>query len=172
VPKPHPLFSRPDPAGTREAAKVVLVGQAPSMRGSEVCRAALGGPVGRKLMEVLGCDLRSYVRGFRRLNLVQSFPGRTNGADAFDAAEAGMAWARLRENVAQRMVVLLGAKVADVATVGLWRAHGWCAPFDHLQVRMMVVPHPSGLNRWWNDPANTAAATIALRRFCAEALPA
>jgi hypothetical protein len=24
-----------------------------------------------------------------------------------------------------------------------------------------VVPHPSGVNRWWNDPANRAAA----RRF-------
>lgn len=30
----------------------------------------------------------------------------------------------------------------------------------------LVVPHPSGMNRWWNEPENVHAA----RRACAEAL--
>ena len=30
---------------------------------------------------------------------------------------------------------------------------------------ILCLPHPSGLNRWWNDPAHVVAATEALRRI-------
>lgn len=31
--------------------------------------------------------------------------------------------------------------------------------------RYIVVPHPSGRSRWWNEPTNIAAGRVALREF-------
>jgi hypothetical protein len=37
---------------------------------------------------------------------------------------------------------------------------------------MIAFPHPSGLNRWWNDPVNEEAARMMLRRLANGELPA
>jgi hypothetical protein len=61
-------------------------------------------------------------------------------------------------------VVVLGAHVA--------RAFG--IAYDPLAesiidgTRHVVVPHPSGRCRWWNDPANVAAATSVVSRITEE----
>jgi hypothetical protein len=31
---------------------------------------------------------------------------------------------------------------------------------------LLIFPHPSGINRWWNDSGNRARAKRSLRRFC------
>jgi len=128
-----------------------------------VGRAALGGPTGDKLMELLGIGLREYVRSFRRLNLIQCFPGKSGRGDSFPAAEAREAWRRLGPNLKFRNVILLGAKVADIAAPA-WRAYGWCHWFNAAGIATFVLPHPSGLNHWWNDPANKERASHELRK--------
>jgi hypothetical protein len=125
----------------------------------------LGGPTGDKLMELLGIDLRTYVRAFRRLNLIRHFPGREGRGDSFPLDEARAAWWKLGVNLGMRRTILLGAKVAEVAVPG-WRRFGWCQPFTTEWTIFLVVPHPSGLNLWWNDAGNTALAARALRDYC------
>lgn len=63
-----------------------------------------------------------------------------------------------------RWTVLLGARVAAAYR----RAHD--IPFELLtiddrpDVRVVVLPHPSGLNRLWNDPGNWERSRELLRR--------
>lgn len=55
--------------------------------------------------------------------------------------------------------LLLGARVAEA--FGIDRGPGeWLQWYKSPQTRahLVTVPHPSGLNRWWNEPANVAAA--------------
>lgn len=176
MPKPHPLFSGPD-TSEYQLRKVVIVGQAPSKKGAAIQRAAIGGPVGDKLMLLAGRNLRGYVREFRRLNLLQDYPGRDAGTDSFPLSEARRAWSFLAPNLNNRRVVFLGNKVADIAVPG-WRAHGVCVAssfYDETIIRLCVVnrrfmryfvlPHPSGLNRWWNDPNRLRMAADAFRCF-------
>lgn len=169
MPKPHPLFEKPDPPGSREIRKIVIIGQAPSRRGAEANRAAIGGPTGLRVASLLGMDVRGYVRTFRRLNLVQDHPGKAGRGDAFPKQEAKASWEKLLPNLAGRRVVLLGSKVADVV-IGRDR---WCwcdpRPIEYVIPRLtfdcMVLPHPSGLNHYWNEPALVELARKILREF-------
>lgn len=84
--------------------------------------------------------------------------------------------------------ILLGKRVA--AAFGLRRCE-WFTPYlciadpfegnrcpawlsaehnNYSLTRAWVVPHPSGLNRWWNDPRNTEHAAHFLRKTIDEAL--
>jgi hypothetical protein len=56
-------------------------------------------------------------------------------------------------------VLLAGHRVA--AAFGV--REGYLREFVLQGVPAAVVPHPSGVNRWWNDPANVARASAFLR---------
>jgi hypothetical protein len=126
---------------------------------------------GGRLMRVLGMQTTDYLRAFVRRNLL------TADKWSVPAARAA-ANALLFEHPPQDKLVLLGARVA--AAFGL--------PFrDHLcQVRralvgatrqerhLVVVPHPSGLSREWNDPEavpRVKAAVEELRHGTVDARP-
>lgn len=128
---------------------------------------------GGRLARVLGLDDRAYLRAFVRRNLLT--------ADKWSVPAARAAANQiLVEHPAHDKLVLLGARVA--AAFGLpFREHicevrrelvGTTAP----QVRdVLVVPHPSGLSRAWNDPTTAPrvrAAVEVLRRGTVDARPA
>lgn len=85
------------------------------------------------------------------------WPGKLGKGDAFDPAAAR---ARARRMRLAPIVVLAGKKVA--------KAFGVVAPYLEWTTlrgrRVVVVPHPSGINRWWNDSKNVQA----LRKLLAE----
>jgi len=58
-------------------------------------------------------------------------------------------------------VILVGRNVATA--LGLPR--GW--PFFEPRERYLVCSHPSGLNRWWNEPTNVADGRAAVERWLA-----
>lgn len=97
-------------------------------------------------------------------NVLPAFPGKAGKGDAFPAAFARTNAARMR--LPRGLPVLLMGR-------GPARALGVAAPYLVGTVlrgrRAVVVPHPSGVNRWWNDPANAARATAVLRSIAAGA---
>jgi hypothetical protein len=136
---------------------VYLVGQAPS-RTSDPSRPLAGRPCAF-LGSLVGLDADAFRRRFRCLNLLQAFPGKAGKGDAFPIAPARSAAAQVRG----RRLLLLGRNVA--------RAFGHAdAPLLRWERRggrlVAVLPHPSGINVWWNEPRNRRAA----RRFLRETL--
>lgn len=127
---------------------------------------------GGRFARVLGLDDRAYLRAFVRRNLLTadrwSVPAARSAADQI-----------LAEHPAHDRMVLLGARVA--AAFGLSFRDHLCEVRRELvgttspQVRdVLVVPHPSGLSRAWNDPATAPrvrAAVEVLRRGTVDARP-
>lgn len=141
---------------------VVFVGQAPSLA---LAKAGNGSPFasGRSTDRLARlCGLSSTAQLHERAWLLNV------GRNDFDGDEEPASSTRLRAleivgRLKGRRVVLLGVKVA--AAFGLhhlplleWRdvvAHG-------SRFKAARCPHPSGLNRYWNDPANCDLARVFL----------
>jgi hypothetical protein len=97
---------------------------------------------------------------FERVNLLAEHPGKSRGkGDAWPADRAAAAWRELSPSLAGRRVCLVG-RAADAAGLkGLpplrWlRMGGLGEPAE-----VCRMPHPSEVCRWYNDPANRAAAS-------------
>ena len=158
---------------------LLIVGQAPNKeiwkratargrRGAErrSARLALSGRCGRKLAELLGVELEVFLARTRRVNLNDRWHGKDGKGDAFDeVAGVKKAQAIWRSRGGPKRVVLLGHVVAECfGMVGDFLEVHWT--FDDR--RWLIFPHPSGVNRWWNDPKNRRRARAALRQFAGE----
>jgi hypothetical protein len=103
---------------------------------------------------VMGLDHRTYLNVFDRVNLLQQ--------PKWSAPAARTAAADLLEGYGARTYVLLGAKVCAAFGVDYGGA-----PKRVEQISVVVLPHPSGLCRFWGKPRAFARARDVLR----EALP-
>lgn len=143
---------------TCSGGRLVLVGEAPAGSGSEAT-PALEGLVGRRLAQMMGVDYAAYIANTTRRNL-------------FETPDEGKFWyTTIARHRAIRLagdfldgdwVILLGAKVAaafSAADLPLYRWTSW------QRYQVARVPHPSGRNRMYNDPAEVERAS----RFLAEA---
>lgn len=112
---------------------------------------------GGRIMRILGMDRATYLDTFVRWNLLT----RADGPWAARRA----AWAALGVAAmsADAPVVMLGSKVT--------RAFGIeYRPFAVTAGKFLCLPHPSGLNRAWNDPGAVEAARRSfqwVRDYCA-----
>lgn len=116
---------------------------------------------GDRLMRILDVPLDWY-QGVERRNLC---------ACRWDLAEARDEAARLVEERGDRLYVLLGRRVATAFLVR-WapffsrvhrdRATRYRRRVDPIGERLVVLPHPSGLCRAWNDRRSDEAARWAL----------
>lgn len=128
----------------------LIIGQAPSRMSDP--DEPLSGNSGRRLAALCGLDLRTFIDGFERRNLLSRWPGSSTGAgDRFvGSAEAR----RLAESTRpllgppDRKVIVLG--FATAAAFGLTQPALTFAP--HWGRLFAFCPHPSGVSRWWNDP--------------------
>lgn len=107
---------------------------------------------GRLCRLILGMRERDYLRSFERRNLLAA-PRWSIPAARFAAAE-------LAKQVADAdRVVLLGRKVFDAWPPTHRGATAYWTPFE---VRnggsVLLLPHPSGLSRAWNEPGAFARA--------------
>lgn len=124
------------------------------------------GCAGYNLQQMSGLSRSEYLRLFDRQNLIS---GR-----AWNEAEARAARPELRERLAGRTVVLLGSPVNsamragtdhELAPIFVWRPDGhggW----------MAKVPHPSGLNRQYNQPLVRECLAIFMQELAALATEA
>lgn len=141
-----------------------LVGQAPSATGDpdKPCT----GRFGRRLCSVAGGDpserdLIQFLTAFRRVNVLYEHPGTLDGkGDAFPLDRARVA-ADAMARVWRDEVVVLCGKTTVARAFGCEDDYfTWHAVRGN---RMAVFPHPSGVNRFWNDDDNRDRAGRFLR---------
>lgn len=106
---------------------------------------------GRLCRVIMGLDPHDYIRRFDRRNLC---PQEWSMRVAREAAE------QLMSTSAGRTIVLLGSKVCSAFDVSF-------EPNNILNnlgsSRFVILPHPSGLCRLWNQPGVMAGAHAVLR---------
>ena len=136
--------------------KILLIGQAPSYNGNPSAPLSYG-PTASKIIKLLGIHERRYFKRFDRINILDYWLGKFSKGDKFPMREAKRT-ARIKSYVISgRRILFVGLATA--------RAFG----FDYAPLRWRkfnggiaaILPHPSGVNKWWNDPANRKTA----RRF-------
>jgi hypothetical protein len=128
----------------------MVLGEAPS-------RTSAAPFEGSRLGLYLGADPAGR---FELANLLDAWPGPAGKGSAFPLAEARAAADLL--DLGGRRVILCGWRVAAALD---FRAPAYLRWRDHRGARMAVLPHPSGVNRWWNDPGNRRRARRFLRRW-------
>jgi uracil-DNA glycosylase len=158
----------------RRAARIILMGQAPGR--NEPRRPLVGGSTGNRLLDLSGLQtwLR-FLKTFETMNVIDYYPGSTGKGDRFPAGEARVAAREKVKMLAGRRVIFVGVAVAEA--FGLisprpfewlvYAAEGFIAYTPTVAAyHGAMIPHTSGVNQFWNDPENVAAA----RRFFAETL--
>jgi len=106
------------------------------------------------MLRELGWTRGDYLRTFARANLLGYYPGAS-----FPVGRARPEAPLLAQRLAPRPLILLGRGVAmafrfPTDEVLCWQDY----VLEHTLVRAAIVPHPSGRNLWYNDPANRRAA--------------
>ena len=148
-----------------EAHKIGLVGQAPSRRGDP--RKPLAGPNGQKIARLAGMSYDELIACRRRhLNThygAKGGKGLDHAKGKINAADVLMDWRVER-------IVLLGKNVARCFG---FRDLPFLAEISIYGRRFLIFPHPSGINRWWNERRNERRARQFLQRFLrGETVPA
>jgi hypothetical protein len=134
----------------------IVVGQAPAKVGNP--SAPLEGRIGQRLAELFGCSYDDYLRATQRFNILPEWPGANAKGDRFPMFVA-------RTN-AGRMSTSFGGCYVLVVGVGVGKAFGLTKEPVRWHKRvcpsgaywMAVLPHLSGINRWWNDRLNRERA--------------
>lgn len=126
---------------------MTVVGQAPGPNTDPA--EPLSGASGRRLAALCGSAFP-----FERVNVLDAWPGRCGKGDAFPKPVRSPLVRSLAAGGADHRVVLLGRSVASLFGLA-------AVPWFEWRGRFVVVPHPSGISHWWNDPANVERA----RRF-------
>lgn len=133
--------------------EVILLGQAPSATSDP--GEAFSGKSGARLAELCGLTHADFLKAFTRRNVADAYAGkqaRGNGdrvfnralPDDFPAPGAG------------KLFIAVGAVAAQALGVKEAARH---FQFYFINERIIVtVPHPSGVNRWWNEPTNVVKA--------------
>jgi len=151
---------RSEAAGTRLVTDVIgyeyfgrpyVFGEAP---GPSAGRPLSGAR--RRLGVLAGVGEDEMAQLFEWRNLLDEWPGYgPGGGSEFPSRAARQAAQELALSGAERRIYL-GRRVA-----GAFGFHGeWLV----WRGRESVCPHPSGLNRWWNDPENVGRAREFWRR--------
>lgn len=138
-----------------------VYGQAPGRKPKEDPRIPfLGGRHGAFLAELAGVDERVLADLFTFRNVLDYYPGPRDGSagDAFPMDEARASARELMEDwVWGDTVLFAGWNVARAFEFKTTSYYTWSEELVQ-GVHCVVVPHPSGLNRYWNERKNRVRA--------------
>jgi uracil-DNA glycosylase len=146
--------------------RILLIGQAPGLKGARLARPFVGAS-GEKLrdwFEAGGIAREDFWRKIHFGAVTRCYPGRVPGArgDRLPSpAERDLCrpWLdELMDLIRPRVVILLGLLAIRTAlgpVPSLSSVVGTARIID--DVRYLPLPHPSGVSRWLNDPANLEA---------------
>ncbi len=141
--------------------QVLFVGQGPSQHGDPW--KPLEGIVAVRLAELLGIHPVNFIKKYARINLNTEWIGKAGKGDVFDVVEGRRAAKNLLMG-SWTHYVLLGRNVADCFGLEIDEPlQMFCA--EGADKHYLLLPHPSGINRWWNDPEHRKAAAWALKSF-------
>lgn len=150
---------------TNEDAPLLIVGEAPSRLGDPA--APLEGKIGKKLARLFGLDTEDYLAVTERMNVLEEWPGKDEKGDAFPLEDARELADKKKHLLMGRRVLFLGRRVEKAFGVVKSTALDWSWNAE-LKALTAVLPHPSGVVRWWNEEENVKMAETFLRN----ALPA
>ncbi len=152
-----------------------------------VSHYALTGAAGNFLGRLLGVHRLEFCATYKRTNLNVCFSGKIGKGDKFDRVEGEERAEKFIMSEKLTKYVLLGqhvaacfARVMDMPVVELSsplmtfeksfrRVNEFCFNAEPLtsefKKQFFLLPHPSGINSWWNKPNNRIAAEIKLKAF-------
>lgn len=138
--------------------KPLIVGEAPSK--NEVVEQPLQGRVGRRMAALSGLTYEQYIDFFDRVNLLHVRQDTKEKGFEFDFESAQIEARQLVRGFKRgQIVLLLGGRVTEAFGVH----HEYFNEVKLNGARCYIVPHPSGVNRWWNDQDNVKKATAFMR---------
>lgn len=121
------------------------------------------------MARILCITFEQYLERFDRENILHHYPGPNNGkGDAFPIIEARERAAEFAPKLKGRDVVFLGNAVARTFNLGDLDLLRWCSleyRGTGIKFHGVVFPHPSGINRWWNDDRNLLRARVFAQRW-------
>jgi uracil-DNA glycosylase len=124
------------------------------------------GQSGARLARLAGVGVSGddLPENFDLVNLLDKWPGKKGKGDDFNMEEARLKAKSIEEQLkaeeGHRFILLMGRKVE--------RAFGW-AGLNYLDANLwhtnwvILFPHPSGVNTWWNEVQNRDDARKCLR---------
>lgn len=141
--------------------KPLIVGEAPGKNGDAT--KPIEGRIGARLAACCGLTLDEFLSTFDRINLLNEQPQDSGKGTDFNVRAAAKT-ARVIEKtfVGRPFVLLLGKRAGS--------AFGLVKPEYFARVVMsgaavFVVPHPSGINRWWNELNHELEMTAFMRKM-------
>ena len=138
--------------------KPLIIGEQPSKNGNP--DTPVSGRIGERLAEFMGITYMEYDMLFERVNLLPIREEYTGSGKEWDADRAKARAIELSAAFESGQVVLLLGKRASTA-FGLSDEYFLRHKVNGADV--YVIPHPSGLNRWYNDESNKLMAQEFLR---------
>lgn len=141
---------------------IYFVGQAPS-RKSKNNRGWAPGGASDALARMAGISYEDLTKKAEFLNLLPEWPGKSAAGDLFDLKKARLEADKIRQGLGTGdFVVFLGKSVA--------KAFGFKKPTyfvetTELGVTTVTMPHPSGINRWYNSKENRSCAQEFIRKI-------
>ena len=137
--------------------KPLIIGQAPGPSTDPLhplCPLPRSGTGGR-LAEFAGLTAQEYTDLFDRANLLQFFPGKWKRDDKFPRVSAAIAASAMKPLLRGRCLILLGRNVAGAFGYSSRQLSFHDCFYDHIWgFEVVVIPHPSGRNRWYRDAEN------------------
>lgn len=153
----------------RPEKRPLIIGQAPA-RGNDGLRP-FAGASGARLAQLAGVgdsgdDLPKH---FDLVNLLSKWPGKGRKGDLFDIKEARTHAEDVLLGTAHRppsYILLMGRKVQAVFDLkGLEYLRRYKVHREGFEGHIVIVfPHPSGINTWWNEPENAERAAKLMRK--------
>lgn len=137
--------------------KTILLGEAPpKSRPKDTLQSRpFSGNSGRRFSEMIGEDV---VTAFDTRNLLSEWPGPASKGSKFPLAAAELGAHRLLRTLPSEgnRIILCGGRVAKAMSLRWmvplgWYSVSWQWP-KYVQAKAILIPHPSGVNRQWNDP--------------------
>lgn len=147
----------------------MLIGQAPS-KGTEG-KTPFSGESGRRIEGMAKIDAGALSGHYALRNALDYYPGGAKGkGDAFPSEPA-------REGIQQLVEQVKGTEVDRLIFVGRGTANAFALDPDSVggylqwfrtaatgpRVWLAILPHPSGINRWYNETENRLAAALFLQ---------
>lgn len=149
-----------------KSLEIIFVGQAPGPAGGcagEGEMEPLSGRCGERLAGLMDMRVEHFLNSFTRKNLNLEFQGKVGKGDAFDEVE-GIRVAKFLRGGPHKKYVMCGHQVQRCFGYSFLPPLFCCVELVPKKA-FFALPHPSGINLWWNSKQNQADAKLALARF-------
>jgi uracil-DNA glycosylase len=135
--------------------KPLIIGEAPSK--NEATERPIEGRIAKRLAKCAGLSLEEFLEHFDRVNLLHVRQDTKDKGFLFDLPAAKVEATRIVTTIKpHQVVILLGGRVAEAFGIH----HEYFVEVPLGEGFAYIVPHPSGVNRWWNSPYNVRNASV------------